>query len=283
MAAVAVLLCACQGNATTQNSKQGDELCQFRNIDRFRAVSYIDNEDKTGYPVDSVMYVNNQFTAVWPVMINGKPCKALQRALLDEMVYDIYCAPDTQFPHFNDVDSLIDYCLKCQFPSDGITELDKPVSDTVRSLSASTHLSVMSLDRQMLTMKCEKYEYAGGAHGATEHSYYTYDIDNDRVLQFNDVVADTTMFKQLTLQAFKDDPDISVENLWLPKDGMPPLPNDFYIDTEDKGLHAIYQQYEIASYAQGIIDATIALFPLDDKQIKQLLTPRAQQLLGFEK
>lgn len=281
--ALLTLFGACTGGKAGGAIASDDTtLCQFRNINRMRSVSYTDS-DRTGYPVDSIMYVNNRFTAVWPVTLNGKPCTALQRALLDELVYNIYDAPDAQYPHFGDLDSLIDYRLSYQIPAQGVTALDKPASDTVKSLSSSISVYLQSLDQRMATVRVEKYEYAGGAHGAYWKEYFTYDIANDRVLQFSDVVADTTLLKRLTLQAFKDDPNIDDKNLWLPKDGLPPLPDGFYLDRYNQGLHTIYQAYQIGSYAQGIIDATIALFPLDDEQLKQLLTPRARQLLGFDK
>ena len=46
-------------------------------------------------------------------------------------------------------------------------------------------------------------------------------------------------------------------------------------------LHVIYQVYEIASYAQGAIDAPIYPYLLKPEEIKQLYTPYGLELLDL--
>jgi hypothetical protein len=67
--------------------------------------------------------------------------------------------------------------------------------------------------------------------------------------------------------------------LFLPDNGLLPLPRDFFIDGST--LHAIYQVYEIASYAQGMIDAPIHPYMLKPEEMKRLYTPYGLELLDY--
>ena len=55
---------------------------------------------------------------------------------------------------------------------------------------------------------------------------------------------------------------------------------DFFFD--GSVLHVVYQVYEIASYAQGMIDAPIYPYLLKPEEIKRLYTPYARELMELD-
>ena len=77
------------------------------------------------------------------------------------------------------------------------------------------------------------------------------------------------------LKSIKQEYGYGTDELFLPDNGLLPLPRDFHID--GSVLHAVYQVYEIASYAQGDIDVPL-IYP-DDETHPEYLTPYGKELL----
>ena len=82
------------------------------------------------------------------------------------------------------------------------------------------------------------------------------------------------------LKSIKQEYGYGTDELFLPDNGLLPLPRDFHID--GSVLHAVYQVYEIASYAQGSIDAPLYPYMLKPEEIKRLFTPYGLELLNYD-
>ncbi len=134
-----------------------------------------------------------------------------------------------------------------------------------------------------LTYRVVDDSYLGGAHP----SYTAYSTTISRTThQPVDHMVDAGQLSKLqpllrkhVLQSLKDSgvsdvTDATLTNyLILPDDGLVPLPvHSPWLQNDS--LHFVYQQYEIASYAVGVIGFNIAA---DD--LKPYLTPEATQLL----
>ena len=77
---VVATMCSCGQKSLSSPEQEIDStLCQFSNIKVEKMYSYYDEERDT-------LYFDNTFKAFWPEVINGKPCTALQQALLSAMV-----------------------------------------------------------------------------------------------------------------------------------------------------------------------------------------------------
>ncbi len=120
---------------------------------------------------------------------------------------------------------------------------------------------------------------AGGAHGIYANNYVTYDLKTEKAVALEEIVADTTLLRNVIFRAIKNNYDYDKDDLFIPENGLLPLPRDFFID--GTVLHVIYQVYEIASYAQGMIDAPIYPYLLKPEEIKQLYTPYGRELLDL--
>jgi hypothetical protein len=272
LAVAIIMMCSCGGNAPgSKSSKSSSDstLCQFSNIKYEKMFSYCDDDGDT-------LYFDNSFTALWPEVINGKPCVALQQALFRAM---------TDSAGLNQLDKVVDFLLD---PSN-YTEVDakrlvpvKAIKDDDNKLSTSEVNVIMeNMTDRLLTYRLSTYSYmAGGAHGIYANNYATYDLKTEKAITLDDVIADTTLLRSVTLKSIKQALDFDMEDLILPDNGLLPLPRDFFFD--GSVLHVVYQVYEIASYAQGMIDAPIYPYLLKPEEIKRLYTPYARELMELD-
>ena len=252
-----------------KDSKSTDStLCQFSNFKAEKMFYCIDEERDT-------LYFDNTFTAFWPEVINGKPCTELQQALFRAM---------TDSAELNQLDKVLDFLLN---PS-SYTEYDrkqlvptKTVKDDENKLSTSeVKVRMQSMDERLLTYHLGTYSYmAGGVHGIYGNNFVTYDLKTEKAIGLSDIIADTTLLRTATLKAIKQAYDYNKDDLILPDNGLLPLPRDFYFD--GSVLHVVYQVYEIASYAQGMIDAPIYPYMLKPEEMKRLYTPYGLELIDY--
>jgi hypothetical protein len=228
---------------------------------------YIDEQHDT-------LYFDNQFTAFWPEVINGKPCTELQQALLRSM---------TDSAELNQLDKVTEFLLN----PGNYTEYDAKKFVPVTEVKDDGKLSTSEVDVIMQSMTDRLLLYhlgtssymAGGAHGIYANNYVTYDLKTEKAVSLDDIIADTTLLRDVIFKAIKNTYDYTKDDLFIPDNGLLPLPRDFMID--GSALHVIYQVYEIASYAQGMIDAPIYPHMLKPEEIKRLYTPYGLELLDL--
>ena len=264
--------CSNNGNTTTANkeAKVSDStLCQFKNIKVNKMFACRDE-------VQDTLYFDNNFTAFWPEIINGKPCTELQQALLRAM---------TDSAELNQ----LDLAIECLLNPTNYTEHDskslipvKSVKDDENKLSTSEiNVKMESMTDRLLTYHLGTYSYmAGAAHGIYANNYVTYDLKTEKAVALSDVIADTTLLRTTILKSMKQTYEYDKDDLFFPDNGLLPLPRDFFFD--GSVLHVVYQVYEIASYAQGMIDAPIYPYMLKPEEMKRLYTPYALELMDLD-
>jgi hypothetical protein len=257
-------------NGSTAVNEQGSSdttLCQFSNIDMDKQFSYIDDDGDT-------LYFDNSFSAFWPQIINGKPCPNLQQALLRAM---------TDSAELNTLDKAVDFLLNPGNYTDYDVKRFTPVTEVKDNGKLSTSevdVIMQSMTDRLLLYHLGTYSYmAGGAHGIYANNYVTYDLKTEKAVTLAEIIADTTLLRTVTFKAIKQAYDYDKDDLFIPDNGLLPLPGDFYI--EGSVLHVVYQVYEIASYAQGMIDAPIYPYLLKPEEIKRLYTPYGLELLDL--
>ena len=268
IALVAAAMCSCGNNHSQSEQIMDNTLCQFSNIKQHRMYSYPDEERDT-------LYFDNTFTALWPEIINGKPCEELQQALLRAMI---------DSTELNQLDNVIDYLLDPSHYTDFDSKRFAPaeaVKDDEGHLSTSEIYVIMeSMTDRLLTYRLSTSSYmAGGAHGIYANNYVTYDLQTEKAVTLGDLIADTTLLRNTILKSIKREYDYDKDDLFFPDNGLLPLPRDFHI--QDNVLHAVYQVYEIASYAQGAIDAPIYPYQLKPEEMKRLFTPYGLELMDY--
>lgn len=264
-------LCSCannSGNGMPGNKVTDTTLCQFSNIKVEKMYSYYDEERDT-------LYFDNTFTAFWPQVINGKPCTELQQALFRAM---------TDSAELNQLDKVTDFLLDPSNYTDYESNLLVPVKsvkyDENKLSTSEVRVNMESMTDRLLTYHLGTYSYlAGAVHGIYANNYVTYDLQTKKAVAFEDVIADTTLLRTAIFKAIKQTYDYDKDDLFLPDNGLLPLPRDFFID--GSVLHVVYQVYEIASYAQGMIDAPIYPYMLKPEEMKRLFTPYGLELIDY--
>ena len=269
-----MVLCSCGNNSdsTIVNSQQltnDSTLCQFSNIKLNKMFSYCDEDGDT-------TYFDNSFTALWPEIINGKPCTELQQALLRAM---------TDSAELNQLDLAVGHLLNpCSYTdcdSKRLTPVTTIKADEQKLSTSEVRVNMQTMTDRLLTYYLSTYAYmAGGAHGIYANNFVTYDLKTEKAVYLEEIIADTTLLRTATLKSIKQVYDYDKDDLFFPDNGLLPLPGDFYI--QDHVLHVVYQVYEIASYAQGMIDAPIYPYLLKPEEIKQLFTPYGLELIDYD-
>ena len=113
---------------------------------------------------------------------------------------------------------------------------------------------VIYTSAKFASFRCESYEYSGGAHGMPNTIVGS--IRNGRIVKLADL-PDQNRIKNLFQQALKAHPEFQTIRKYAKFSGKDPqITENFYLD--DKGIHFIYQPYEIAPFSSGTIDIFIA-------------------------
>jgi len=109
---------------------------------------------------------------------------------------------------------------------------------------------------EIISVAITSYMDTGGAHGNSRVQFFNFNSQTGEELSINDLVGNmeglSEVIKKKLITEIKTGPD-NMENLFFGKDFE--LPET--LGYSDKGLIVLYNPYEIASYAQGIIEFTI--------------------------
>lgn len=132
-------------------------------------------------------------------------------------------------------------------------------------------------DQNFVVMEVSSHTYLGGAHGMHGSMMVCYDVKDKDVLSLDDILTiDSVRLQQIVEKNFK------LRNKLKPNQPLSeilfenklPANDNFYFT--HKGLGFIYQPYEVAAYAFGIVDVFI---PFAD--LKQYLKPEFSQRMGL--
>ena len=125
----------------------------------------------------------------------------------------------------------------------------------------SSKYEIVCCDPDKLSYRATEYQYTGGAHGSTLVQVGTVDRKTGREYRLADIVPENRRGELLR----KVREDIAIRRYkaksyaeWRARKEIaffdePLLTENFYFD--DQAIHFIYNQYEIACYADGIIEA----------------------------
>lgn len=128
-------------------------------------------------------------------------------------------------------------------------------------------------DHHYLVMNIGSYTYTGGAHGLEGRTAVCYDMKEKKEMQLSDVISiDSVSLQKIVEKNFREQSGL--------KTGQPlteilfenklPANDNFYFT--NKGMGFIYQPYEVAAYAVGIIYVFIPY-----THLKPYLNPRFAQ------
>ena len=248
---LAIMALAWIASASGQTSY--DNMCQFYQIQQSVIIQY-KQDGMTAFDKNSIQ-------AMWPIMLNGKDCISLQQELIKEI---------TGKDDIHDMNQAINYFLYTDVEGNKHNlGKDCKLVDQDELNGQSANISTRTVELKNINARFATFHilyndyYAGAAHGLFANDYLTYDMLLNKVVTLDQVVNDMNALRPIILDAITEQLGYTSENLFLPEDGLPPAPSSFYF--EDGALHAVYQPYEIASFAQGSIDVTINPYMVENK------------------
>jgi Protein of unknown function (DUF3298)/Deacetylase PdaC len=103
------------------------------------------------------------------------------------------------------------------------------------------------------------YTFTGGAHPNHYTSLSNYNLNTGKLIEMEDIIADSTAFRAIVAKAFYDfigslNEDASDKDTYFWGKAFY-LPSNFAI--KEKGLYFLYNPYEIAAYALGSQEFTV--------------------------
>lgn len=121
-------------------------------------------------------------------------------------------------------------------------------------------MKVVSNNDNLLTLKYTGSGYTGGAHGYYFENYKTFDLQTNKVISQNDIFKNPNdpAWSAILMNHFtnKDQKEmLLVDKI--------PLNNNFYFDNQK--ITFVYNQYEVAAYAAGVVPISLKFSEIKDK------------------
>lgn len=209
------------------------------NIFSDKDVSSIYSYDKSGEPIslkgsykNNKLELSNEKESFSGSLVNGK-FEGTWKMSSDKLLYSL------------------EESYKESLSLDGLKNLNmSPLSLTSRDENYSSTLTVIYNKKNIAVTEEFTYLYSGGAHGNYGVSYKTYDTLSNKLITFSDFF-DEDVYSSLEKLVKKD---LNARSINL-------FGNDIYVTENiyftEKGVMFVYNPYEIASYADGIITVFI--------------------------
>ncbi|ETN94547.1 hypothetical protein P278_24900 [Zhouia amylolytica AD3] len=145
-------------------------------------------------------------------------------------------------------------------------KMKKDFPDMAAVWEATIDGNVSYQTEDLISLQLDSYVYTGGAHGYGAVSYMNIDAKTGALLETKDLFTDFSAFKVLVEKKFRQIHNIP-EKESINSTGFM-FDNDVFelpqnIGYNEKGIVLIYNPYDIAAYAEGMIKIEI---PFDDLQ-----------------
>jgi len=141
-------------------------------------------------------------------------------------------------------------------------EIDKKEYPDLSPYQAEVSMSVSYSSPEILSIRAEYYTYSGGAHGNMRTEFLNFNPETGSLLTMSSLLENKKGFTGLAEQLFRAENNIAPhENInstgyWFDKDTFY-LPD--FIGFSETEILLIYNQYQIASYADGPIELLIPI------------------------
>ncbi len=153
----------------------------------------------------------------------------------------------------------------------GYTELKSVYPDETVPWEARIKAAVSFENKRVLSVRLDSYLFTGGAHGYTSTNFLNFDIEKGEKINTQELFQDLLAFRSYAEEAFRKQENIPADAPINSTGFMFEL-DSFYLPANigltPNGILLLYNQYEVASYADGQIQLTIPF-----REAKQFITP----------
>lgn len=153
----------------------------------------------------------------------------------------------------------------------GYSELKEVYPDETVPWEANINAEVSFENRRVLSIKLDSYLFTGGAHGYSASNFLNFDIEKGEAINTRELFRDLLAFRSYAETKFREkekipaDAPINSTGFMFERDTFY-LPEN--IGLTPKGILLLYNQYEVASYADGQIQLLIPF-----KEAKKFVSP----------
>jgi hypothetical protein len=189
---------------------------------------------------------------------NNKLAKSINLALQEEVISKLT---------FNDEINAETIQQGIESFTKGYFELKKIYPDETIGWKATINGLVTFEDNDLITIELRSYLFTGGAHGYGSTNYLNFDKKRGKEIDTSELFEDKEGFQKYAETQFRIQQNIPI-NKSINSTGFMFDKDHFYLPENigftEKGLKLLYNQYEVASYADGPIELTL---PYKDIQI----------------
>ncbi len=155
--------------------------------------------------------------------------------------------------------------------SHGYAELKEVYPDETIPWEANIQADVSFENRRVLSIKLDSYLFTGGAHGYAATRFLNFDMNKGQEIDTQALFKDLLAFRSFAESKFRDQEKIP-EKAPINSTGFMFELDSFYlpenIGLTPRGILLLYNQYEVASYADGQIEVLIPF-----REVKKFVTP----------
>ena len=141
--------------------------------------------------------------------------------------------------------------------NEGYSGLKDKFEDETAEWEAKINAQVSHDDKNLLTVHLDSYLFTGGAHGYKAIRYLNFDKKKGKELENWELFKNLPDFEKFAEEKFRSKENI-LKGTSINSTGFMFEKDVFYLPENmgftDKGLHLVYNPYEVASYADGPID-----------------------------
>lgn len=260
LTAVALLLAACSQQQTDERTSV------FTNINEHHY--YKQNlPDSLRFDSELEPYSEVRIFIEWPEKLRGKVPAALQREIVTLALNDT----------INDIETAVATRLKQPIFYEDVPSVTQEEIDSIPQ-EYSSYLSInvtpSYMGERVYTFNIALSNYMlGAAHGLESRQTVCYDLQREKVIMLDDLIADRDKIVELIKSQIEA--DYGTEDNCIDY-SLIDLTDNFAID--EYSITFIYNPYEVACYAQGEV---VARIPFYEFFSQKCLTPYAKELFSI--
>lgn len=215
-------------------------------------------QKKEGLTIETAHYDNGNCPACPKITINvphildkEKVASTINNSIKEEVIYLLSFSDEVEA-------TSIEEAIKSF--AGGFEELKRMYPEETTGWEAQIEAKVSYENKEVVTVDMDSYIFTGGAHGYSAKTFLNFDRQKGTEIENWQLLKDTLEFKKYAEEKFRakeqipPGESINSTGLMFENDSFH-LPQN--IGLTEKGLQLVYNQYEIASYADGPIELVL--------------------------
>lgn len=228
---------------------------------------YILEDTAREFGRDADVAFRDSASVILPDVLMGYDVKPLRDSIL-KMSFDTVCAPEKAMEAY----------FAATVESFGYSAIPADSTDVENEIDGFCYVQgvIYNLTSERLTYRVSHYTYyPQQAHGLYSNTFITYDLTRGDILTLDDIFTPAGLESLPTVisrRALRLEAQIGPTNIT-----SLPSADNFYISLDDE-IVFVYQPYEVASFAQGMI--YVPFYPYD---LAEFMTPRGLAFFDLDK